>query len=51
MKSKILITVAPVARVASPDDAVVNPLKPEEKSQDQCGAGKEDGAADRSHGL
>ena len=30
MKRKIMITVAPVARVANPDDGVKNPLKPEE---------------------
>lgn len=34
MKRKIMITVAPVARVANPDDEVINPLKPEDIAEE-----------------
>ena len=34
MKRKIMITVAPVARVANPDDDVINPLTPEEIAEE-----------------
>jgi 3-keto-5-aminohexanoate cleavage enzyme len=34
MKRKIMITVAPVARVANPDDEVINPLTPEDIAEE-----------------
>ncbi len=34
MNRQIMITVAPVARAANPDDEVINPLKPEEIAEE-----------------